>query len=280
MSLRRSAGYDRQSSHKLAFLFLFLYPAMLCSQGGDDDAALVQFTRPQLQTAIGLTKHENTRLQGLHELVRMAGPRLYVGSMVFGDPEHPELTPLRGEAAKAAAACRDVPTVEKALDSPMNSLRLWAVMSFPLSTQAGDTWRPLVPKLVKRLSDPDAGVRLYVVDKLWGWPEGARAIARHAPEETDPDVLLRIARSGSSPEFYRSLVRLLSSTDAKVRESALFFVYLNLSNEYTAPMWKLGFNQEVYERVRKLSHSSSQQERESAMKALNQLDLLKQGISR
>ena len=137
-----------------------------------------------------------------------------------------------------------------------------------------------MPKLVKRLSDPDAGVRMYAVDKLWSWPEGERAIADHAPEETDPDVLLRIARSGSSPNFYRSLLRLLSSADAKIRESALFFIYFNLSNEATAPMWKLGFSQDVYDRVQTLSHSRSAQEREIAQKALIELDSLKRAVSR
>jgi hypothetical protein len=39
------------------------------------------------------------------------------------------------------------------------------------------------------------------------------------------------------------------------------------------------FNQEVYERVQSLSHSPSQHERESALKALNQLDLLEQTVA-
>ena len=263
-----------------AFLLLLFSPFAMHSQTVDSNAILASFTRAQLEAAIEQTKHESTRLQGLHELIRMAGPRLYEGSMVFVDGEHREVTALRGEAAKAAAACKDVPTVEKALDSPMNSLRLWGAMAFPFPTQGGETWRPLVPKLVKRLSDPDSGVRMAVVDKLWSWPEGARAIDSHAPEETDPDVLLRIARSGSSPHFYRSLLRLLSSRDAKVRESALFFIYFNLWNTATAPMWKLGFNQEVYDRVLMLSHSALTQERENAQKVLSELEPLKKAVVR
>ena len=117
---------------------------------------------------------------------------------------------------------------------------------------------------------------MYTVDRLWSYPEGVPAIAKHTPEETDPEVLLRIARSGSTPDFYRSLVRLLSSKDPKVREAAFFFIYFDLGNKATAPMWRLCFNQEVRDRVERFSHSPSQQERESALKALNQLDLLEQ----
>ena len=139
---------------------------------------------------------------------------------------------------------------------------------------------PLVPKLVKMLSEPDTGFRQRAVDKLWFYPEGRRAIAERTPLETDPAVLLRIARSGSSADFYRSLVRLLTTSDANIRENALSFIYFNLWNKGTAPMWRLGFNEEVYEQVRRLSNSSLSQERESALKALGQLDLLKQEATR
>lgn len=211
----------------------------------------------------------------------MAGLRLYEGSMVFGDPNlDPELFQLRGEAAKAVAACRDMRTVEKGLDSPHRSLRLWGVMSFEIQSEYREAWQALVPKLVNMLNDPDSGIRLYTVDKLWNYPEGVRAIADREPLETDPDVLLRMARSGSSPHFYHSLLRLLSSTDTHARQAALFFIYFNLWNKATVPMWKLGFDNEVYERVQTLSRSPSQEERTSALKALSQLDLLKQTVAR
>jgi hypothetical protein len=281
VSLGSRIGHNRKSIHKLGLLFLFLCPVTLCSQSADNDALLAKFTRAQLQAAIEQTKNEETRLEGLHELIRMAGLRLYEGSMVIGDanPDR-ELFQLRGEAKKAVAACRDMSTVGKALDSPYRSVRVWAVLSFESRAGYTDPWRPLVPKLVEKLTDPDAGVRMYTVDRLRSYPEGAQAIAKHTPMEMDPEVLLRIAGSGSSPDFYRSLVRLLSSTDAKVRESALFFIYFNLWNKATAPMWRLGVNQEVYEQVQALSRSPSQKERESALKALSQLDLLKQAVAR
>jgi len=41
-------------------------------------------------------------------------------------------------------------------------------------------------------------------------------------------------------------------------------------------MWRIDFNQEVYEHVQMLSRSPSQRERESAQKALSELNLLKQ----
>lgn len=137
-----------------------------------------------------------------------------------------------------------------------------------------------MPELVKMLSGPDPGVREAVVDKLWFCVEGRRAIPERTSLETNPNVLLRIARSGSSPDLYPSLVRLLSSSNAIVRRDALSFIYSNLWNKGTAPMWRLGFNEEVYERVRMLSNSPSPQERESALKALSQLNLLKQKVGR
>ena len=196
-----------------------------------------------------------------------------------GDPD-PEMLSLRGEAALAVRACRDVPTVGKALDSPNRSVRLWAVLNFEMRYGYTDAWQPLVPNPVKMLSDFDPGFRQAAVDTLWFYPDGRRAIAEHTPLETDPDVLLRIARSGSSPDFYRSLVRLLSSSDAKVRIDTLSFIYFNLWNKATAAMWRLAFSQEVYERVRMLSNSPSPQEKESALKALGQLDLFRQKPAR
>ncbi len=65
-----------------------------------------------------------------------------------------------------------------------------------------------MPKPVKMSSDPDSGFRQCAVDKLWFYPEGRRAIAERAPLETNPEVLL-------------SLVRLLTTSDAKIREDAL-----------------------------------------------------------
>jgi len=276
MSQSDRAGYigEHQTKSMLGLLLL-LWAITASAQVVDQDGAIVKFTRLQLDAAIALTKNENTRLEGLHELIRMAGPRLYEGSMIAGDPD-PEVFRLRGEAALAVTACRDVTTVGKALDSPIHSVRLWAVLSFETRYQYRDAWQPLVLKLIKMLSDPDSGFRQCAVDKLWFYPEGRRAIAEREPVETDPYVLLRMARSGSSPDFYRSLVRLLSSPDEKIREEALSSIYYSLWNKGTAPMWRVGFNQEVYERVRVLSSSSSPQEKGIALKALGQLDLLKQ----
>ena len=236
-------------------------------------------TRPQLDAAIEKTRHESTRLEGLAQLIRMAGPRLYEGSLIFGDAD-PELFRLRGEAAKAAGACADIATVGKALDSPDREVRLWAVLSFDTRHEYTEAWRPLLPKLAKMLSDPDSGVRRHAVERLRDLPGGAAAIAAHAPAETDPEVLMTIAGSGTSPDLYRWLVRLLSSQDAKVREAALTFVYGNLWNPSTAAMWKLGFNQELYERVQALARSPSPGEKENARRALEQLDRLKQGADR
>lgn len=254
---------------------LLLWTVAMSSQVVENDAALVKFTRAQLEVAIQKTKREDTRLDGLHDLIRMAGPRLYEGSMISGDPD-PEVFQLRGEAARATTTCRDVETVGKALDSPLRSVRTWAVLSFETRNEYKEAWHPLVPKLLKMLSDPDPGFRQLAVDKLWYYPEGKVAIADRARFETDPDVLLRMARSGSNPDLYRSLVRLLANSDEEVREGALSFIYFNLWNKATAPMWRLDFNQDVYDQVSTLSHSPSQRERESAQRALRELERMKQ----
>jgi hypothetical protein len=255
----------------IAILSVLLWVMMLSAQGGNDDAPLASFTRAQLEAAVQQTKNGATRLEGLHQLIRMAGPRLYEGSMVMGDPD-PELFKLRGEAARAAADCRDVATVSDALDSPIPSVRTWAVLNFERRPQFQGQWEELSPKLIRLLHDPDAGFRQLAVDALWSYPEGRRAIAEREPLETDPDVLLRMARSGSSPAFYGSLIRLLSSSEAVVRERALSFIYFNLSNAATAPMWRIGFDPAVRRHVLKLSASPLAAERESALKTLQQID--------
>lgn len=252
----------------ISTLSILLWGAMLTAQGGNDDAPLATFTRAQLEIAIRQTKSPVTRLEGLHQLIRMAGPRLYEASMVMGDPD-PEMFKLRGEAARAAADCRDVTTVGAALNSPIRSVRAWALLN---SAQFQAQWRDLLPKLIKALQDPDAGYRQMAVDALWHYPQGRRAIAEREPLETDPDVLLRMARSGSSPAFYASLIRLLSSSDVAVRGSALSFIYFNLSNKATAPMWRVGYDPEIRRQVLKLSTSPLPAERESALKALQQIE--------
>lgn len=260
--------YARTTISTLSILF---WATMLSAQGGNDDATLTKFTPAQLDFAIQETKSNATRLEGLHQLIRMAGSRLYEGSMVMGDPD-PEMFKLREEAARAAADCRDVATVSDALDSPIRSVRTWALLNFETRAQFQEQWLGLLPKLIAVLQDPDAEFRQLSVDKLWFYPEGRRAIAEREPLETDPNVLLQMARSGSSPAFYRSLVRLLSSSNPSVREDALSFIYLNLSNKATAPMWRVGFDPVVRRHVLRLSASPLPAERESALKALQQID--------
>lgn len=262
-----------------ALLLLLLLPATLSSQVDEKETGF-PFTGSQLQTAIEQTKNENTRLEALNQLIRMAGIHLYNdgGSVDFLGPD-PVQDQLQREAAKAAWACRDLVTVDKALDSPHTGVRLWAAWSIPGSnTEDIEPWLPLFPKLVKLLSDPNGRIREVTIRKLSRYPGGDRAVADHIPVETDPQVLMFFAGSGTSPKLYGYLVRILSSTDDKVRENALVFIWSNLWNSATAPMWKLGFNQEVYDRVHILAQSPSQTEKEIALKALIELDRIKPPI--
>ena len=176
------AGRECRPIIKSALVLILLSAVASCSQVADNDPVLVKFTRPQLEAAIEETKNENTRLDGLHELIRMAGPRLYETSIVAGDRD-PEMFKLRGEAALTVETCRDVDTVDKALDSPHHSVRLWALLTFETRSGHNEAWEPLVPKLVKMLSEPDPEFRQLAVDKLWFYPEARRAIAEHTPLE-------------------------------------------------------------------------------------------------
>lgn len=259
-------------------LLLLLWSSTLGSQVAENGNNFL-FTRSQLQAAIEQTKNENTRLAGLYQLIRMAGSHLYMdgGSAVLTGPD-PVLDQLQREAAKATWACRDLTTVDKALDSPHTRVRLWAVWSIPSLTKDMEPWLPLFPKLVKLLSDPDAGIREATIRKLIWYPGGDHAIAHHIPDETEPEILMFYAGSGTSPRLYGYLVRILSSTDDEVRKRALIFIWFNLWNPSTAPMWKLGFNQEVYDRVQILAHSPSRAEREIGLKALIELDRIKPPI--
>lgn len=109
---------------------------------------------------------------------------------------------MRGEAAKTVTACRDLRTVQKALGSRYRSLRVWAVLSFESRVGYTDTrrhggrwfqnsWRN------SRIPTPESVCIPF--DRLWSYADGVQAIAKHAPQEMDPEVLLRIARTGSSP---------------------------------------------------------------------------------
>ena len=241
------------------------------SQNHGDDA-LITFTRAQLGAAEEQTRHGATRMDGLHTLIRMSGTRMYEGSVIGGDPDA-ERFAMRGEAAKAAWSCRDVATVGKALDSPYPSLRLWGVMGFETRSGKTEEWRPLVPKLIKMLNEPDAEWRERVVDRLWAYPEGKAALAEREQVETDPYVLRQMAHSGGNPQLYRDLLRLLASADVKVRAGALEFIASETGEKaIAAPMWRLRFDEAVYQKVKALTRSESAEEGNLARQAIAKME--------
>ena len=88
--------HDRNPTYQLLLLLLFFMPCDSLLPKASITIPLAKFTRAQLRAAI------EPRMKGVHELIRMAGPRVCEGSVVARDVnEDLELFQMRGEAAKS-----------------------------------------------------------------------------------------------------------------------------------------------------------------------------------
>lgn len=250
---------------------IILTVSSLCEarQRSDSTDPFPAFTQAQLLAAIEKTHHENTRMEGIRDLIHFAGMRLYEGSVMFGDTS-PQLTRLRGEAARVVWSCADVATVTKALDHGDSHVRFWGLWNSDLLKNSPAGPDLLLPKLKAMLHDSDPGIRKEVVARIRSFPDGPQMIAEIEPTETDPYVLIAI------DGYHEALVRSLSSRDVTIRRRALALIWGNLWNSAIPKMNKLPYDAEVHRLVLAIiATPESAEEKELALRTLAQLDGLR-----
>ena len=253
----------------IAIIILTVSSVRAARQRLDAPNPFPAFSQAQLLAAIEKTHHENTRMDGLRELIHFTGLRLYELSTVFADSSQ-ELTELRGKAAKAVWSCADVSTVTKALDDSDSHVRFWGLRNSNLLKNSPAGPDLLLPKLRALLHDPDPGIRKEAVVQIRSYPEGPQMITEIEPTETDPYVLIAI------DGYHEALIRSLSGRDVKIRSSALALIWENLWNSAIPEMNKLPYDVEVHKRVQAIvATPETAEEKELALRTLAQLDALR-----
>jgi hypothetical protein len=238
-------------------------------QGLDSSNPFPAFTRAQLEAVVEKTRHENSRMDGVKELIHFAGMRLYEGSVMAGDASR-EQTELRGQAAAVVGSCADISTVTKSLDDGDSHVRFWGLWNSDILKNGPAGPDLLLPKLHEMLHDPDPWIRKEVVVRIRTYPEGPQMIAEIEQTETNPYVLFAI------DGYHVALVRSLSSRDLNIRRSALALIWENLWNSATPKMNKLPYDAEVHKLVLAIAATpESAEEKELAQRTLAQLDALK-----
>ena len=213
-----------------------------------------------------------SRMEGLAELISLAGMRMYEGSVFFlsGDKEADE---LRGQARNATYVCGGFNDVSAALEHSNRDVRLWGIFGFKFGHVERAAWVPLLPKLERIAKGDDADLRRHAVERLMYFPEARTFLDERIESEDFPDVLMALVYQSHVPKtnerFCGLLLKLLNNNDVRTRNRALVFIG---SNPRSAPMWQIYFNTQVIDRV--LGLTKSEEDRPSAVFALDAISHL------
>ena len=213
-----------------------------------------------------LAKPES-RLAALATLLKFGAPYQSMGSVGWGGSGDTHFDDAVRQANAAAGGCRDVETVEKALESPDGTLRSWAVMKFSPDFISKSDWERLAPKFKKVAAEDNASLRALAVERL-SWFAGTMEFREERIQvEASPNVLMRLVSGLDKREFVALFRPLLDHEDERIRHDALRFI-ADHANPSRAPMWQFPFGRDVCDRVVELSRSESVQERSDATYAL------------
>lgn len=211
-----------------------------------------------------------TRLQALATLLKFGGPYQSMGSVSWGGSGDARFDDAVRQANAAVAGCRDVETVEKALESADARLRLWAVMKFSPDFISKSDWERLAPKFKKVAAEDNVSLRALAVERLAWFAGTSDFLDERIQIEASPDVLMRLVSGRDKREFLALFRPLLDHQDERIRSDALRFIGEHW-NPSRAPMWQFPFGRDVCDRVLELSRSESVQERSDATHALRGL---------
>jgi len=224
--------------------------------------------------------NSTTQMMALKKLIKFSGMFLYNdGGSIFiatGDPAADE---LRRAAVRAIRSQANLDTVRHALSDKDPAVRFWGVMSFMTTFGQREPWKPLLPRLEEiAIHDEDASIREQAIEKLWSYEEADAFLTslQESTTETNPSVLMRLLRFDSeNPEtraqWHTHAVKFLSGKDAALRRQWLDYIWMNVWNPSTAPMWRIDTNPTLVKSLQQIQQSGAQKEQELATKILNAL---------
>jgi hypothetical protein len=145
-------------------------------------------------------------------------------------------------------------------------------MSFETTFGKREPWVSLLPRLEEIAShDASAGFRLAAIEKLGSYEQATAFLAtlRQSTNETEPAVLMTLLRFPESPGAWNArAVEFLSGKDEALRLLWVFYIWDNVRNPFTAPMWRIKADPKLVESLRQLELTGQKEVREYARKIL------------
>lgn len=218
------------------FILLFLLSHALTAESGLP-------TEVELLAAQKLFTSAETKADGFRQLILIAGGQLFVVGGVVLVTSNPEADEIQRRAARIVKSNRQPELIRPLFDDPERQVRLWAVIGCVVAQEQRESWRPLVPLLIKAATqDPDVGVRSHAVDRVQAY--GHQADLEDAiPHESSPGVLMRLygfsrGEAGRKRWYTRAITELAG--DPSTRLLWLQSLAGSTLNPSTAPMWRVG----------------------------------------
>jgi hypothetical protein len=267
-------------------LFFLSLAALLCFglltkvKGSDTTNDIVSGN--DMTNAVRQLGDPTTQMVALKRLIKFSGIFLYNdGGSIYlatGDPAADE---LRRTAARAIRSQANLDTVRRALSDGDSGVRFWGVMSFGFIFGQREPWKPLLPRLEEIAAhDEVSNIRREAIRKLWYYDEAATFLTglQESTAETDPDVLMTLLRFDSQkPEiraqWHAHAVKFLSGKDEALRLQWLEFIWGNVWNPSTAPMWRIDADPALVESLKQIQRTGSKKETDLATKILNSIGI-------
>jgi hypothetical protein len=232
-------------------------------------------TSDELSKVVSQLEDPSTERAALRKLIKFSGVFLYEGSVsyVTGDRNNDE---LRRSAARAIGSHRTLDSVRRALDDNDTGVRFWGVMSFEFTFGNKGPWEPLLPRLEEIAShDQYANIRSEAISKLEYYDEAAAFLTtlRESTSETDPSVLMTLLRFYDlKPElrahWYARAVECLSGKDEALRLQWMSYIFFNVWNPSTAPMWRIDADPALVATLRQAELEGSPKDKDLAGKIM------------
>ena len=259
-----------------ALLFLAVGRGDIAS--GETGATNSITSEMDLSNVIARLNKPDTACDARRSLIKFSGLNLYEGSW-FLCTKDSKMDNLRREAAKALRSHRNIETVQQALDDEDRDVRFWGVMVFETACGRTASWEPLVPRLMKLAGeDSDAGIRGEAFRRLRSYERGRTFIhaLQESTKESEPFVLMMLFEFDSlqpdaRAKYYTRAIEFLSGTNETLRSHWLCYVYSNVSNPSTAPMWRIEAAPGLISKLKEIRRTGLPTDAETAGKALDAL---------
>ena len=240
---------------------------------GDNDFGISSTRDVDLLTV--QLKEPGEQVQALTKLIKFAGRFLCEGSVIWST-DNRKRDDLCRYATRSLRAHHDQHLVVLALKDSDEQVRFWGVMSFEFTYGLTQPWEPFLPQLENiALHDESENIRALAIERLRSYDKEQPFLERlrRSNTEDSPDVLMRLYDFDSTNlemknEFYLRAVHFLSSPKESQRLNWLNYIYFDVWNPSTAPMWRFEANDALVKKLKEIATSGASKERDIAQKIL------------